>query len=141
MENAHRLQLRVRYDECDPMGFVHHANYMKYFEIARTDLYRSQGGSYRAFEESGLYVVVAKIECQYHAPARYDDLLDIYVRIERITEAKIEQSYRVERDGERIVSGAVKLAVIDSSGKLQRIPASLKDPLSKMEAASDPNNE
>lgn len=63
MKIEHTVELRVRYDECDPMGFVHHANYMKYFEIARTDLYRAQGGNYRDFEASGLLVVVAKIEC------------------------------------------------------------------------------
>ncbi len=43
MSFEHTIELRVRYDECDPMGFVHHANYMKYFEIARTDLYRARG--------------------------------------------------------------------------------------------------
>ena len=50
MSSEHRVELRVRYDECDPMGFVHHANYMKYFEIARTDLYRAQGGSVSGYE-------------------------------------------------------------------------------------------
>ncbi len=102
------------------MGFVHHANYMKYFEIARTDLYRAQGGNYRDFEANGLYVVVAKIECRYHAPARYDDLLRITVMIDRITEAKIEQSYLVHRDETKIASGSVTLAVIDRKGLLQR---------------------
>ena len=84
MSSEHMVELRVRYDECDPMGFVHHANYMKYFEIARTDLYRASGGNYRDFEASGLFVVVANIECRYHLPARYDDLLKIAVKIDRI---------------------------------------------------------
>lgn len=129
MSFEHTVSLRVRYDECDPMGFVHHANYMKYFEIARTDLYRAQGGNYRDFEASGLYVVVAKIECRYHAPARYDDLLRITVTIDRITEAKIEQSYLVHRDETKIASGSVTLAVIDRNGLLQPIPESLRNPL------------
>jgi acyl-CoA thioester hydrolase len=129
MSIKHTVELRVRYDECDPMGLVHHANYMKYFEIARTDLYRVQGGNYRDFEASGLFVVVAKIECRYHMPARYDDLLQITVEIDRITEAKIEQSYLVMRDGQRVVSGSVTLAVIDREGKLQRIPDTLRNPL------------
>ncbi len=130
MISEHAIELRVRYDECDPMGFVHHANYLKYFEIARTDLYRVRGGSYRDFEESGLFVVVAEIQCRYHLPARYDDLLNIVVKIDRITEAKIEQSYIVHRDGSRIVSGSVTLAVIDRAGKIQRIPDTLRNPLS-----------
>jgi acyl-CoA thioester hydrolase len=129
MKFEHTVELRVRYDECDPMGFVHHANYMKYFEIARTDLYRARGGNYRDFEASGLFVVVANIECRYHMPARYDDLLKILVKIDRITEAKIEQSYIVIRDDTKIASGSVTLAVVDRDGKLQRIPDILRDPL------------
>ncbi len=129
MNSEHTIELRVRYDECDPMGFVHHANYMKYFEIARTDLYRARGGSYRDFEASGLFVVVAKIECRYQMPARYDDLLTVSVKVDQITEAKILQSYLVQRGEQRIVSGAVTLAVIDREGKLQRIPDSLRNPL------------
>lgn len=130
MKIEHTVELRVRYDECDPMGFVHHANYMKYFEIARTDLYRVRGGNYRDFEASGYFVVVANIECRYHMPARYDDLLKIVVQISRITDAKIEQSYIVLRDDTKIASGSVTLAVVDRDGKLQRIPDILRDPLS-----------
>lgn len=128
MSDEHRIQLRVRYDECDPMGFLHHANYLKYFEVARTDLFRTQGGNYRDFEASGMFVVVAKVACNYHAPARYDDVLDVIVRIERITEAKIEQTYRVECGLEKIVTGTVTLAVIDRQGRLQRVPDSLRNP-------------
>lgn len=123
---AHTIPIRVRYDECDPMGFVHHSNFMKYFEIARTDLFRAAGGNYRDFEATGLFVVVVRIDCRYHKPARYDDELEVCVRIERITEAKIEQSYRVERESELLVSASVTLAVIDRSGKLQRVPAALR---------------
>ncbi len=104
MSIEHIIELRVRYDECDPMGFSHHSNYMKYFEIARTDLFRARGGSYRDFEASGLFVVVANIQCRYHLPARYDDLLKVSVKIDRITQAKIEQSYIVLRDDIKIAS-------------------------------------
>ncbi|MEZ6080166.1 MAG: acyl-CoA thioesterase [Pirellulaceae bacterium] len=74
--------IRVRYDECDPMGFVHHSHYLKYFEIARTEMYRASGGNYRDFEASGLFVVVVRVECQYRLPARYDDMLSIHVSVE-----------------------------------------------------------
>jgi len=126
MLTAHTTRLRVRYDECDPMGFVHHSNFMKYFEITRTDLYRASGGSYRDFEASGLFVVVVRIDCRYHKPSRYDDELEVTVCVERVTEAKIEQAYRVERAGELLVSATVTLAVIDRAGKLQRVPDSLR---------------
>lgn len=110
------------------MGFVHHSNYFKYMEIARTDMYRSSGGNYRDFEASGLFVVVVKIECNYRQPARYDDILDICVQIERITEAKIIHQYRVLRAEQELVTARVTLAVIDSQGRPQRIPESLRSP-------------
>jgi acyl-CoA thioester hydrolase len=47
MLNHHETELRVRYNECDPMGFLHHANYLAYFEIGRTELLRAGGGNYR----------------------------------------------------------------------------------------------
>lgn len=126
MPKEHTTHLRVRYDECDPMGFVHHSNYLRYFEIARTDLYRAGGGSYRDFEASGLFVVVVRVDCRYRSPARYDDELAIHVQIENITEAKVSQAYQVLRDGKKLVTADVTLAVIDSSGKPQRIPNSLR---------------
>ncbi|MDX1927316.1 MAG: thioesterase family protein [Pirellulaceae bacterium] len=120
------IRLRVRYDECDPMGFVHHSNYLRYFEIARTELFRLSGGNYRDFEASGLFVVVVRVDCKYQTPAKYDDEIDIHVKIDRMTEAKIEQSYRVERAGTTIATAQITLAVIDRQGKLQRIPDSLR---------------
>ena len=129
-EHTHRL--RVRYDECDSMGMVHHSNYLRYFEIARTELYRACGGSYRDFEASGLFVVVLRVDCRYRVPARYDDELDICVRVERMTQAKIEQSYQIHRQGSLLATAQVTLAVVDRDGKPQRIPDSIRIPLPKL---------
>jgi acyl-CoA thioester hydrolase len=123
----HSTTLRVRYDECDPMGLVHHSNYLKYFEIARTELYRAGGGNYREFESGGLYVVVVRVDCRYKSPAKYDDELVIHVAISQMTEAKIVQAYRVQREGTTIVTADVTLAVIDGQGRPQRIPQSLRE--------------
>ena len=57
MLTSHAIEVRVRYNETDPMGFVHHANYFTYFEMGRTELLRASGGSYRRMEEDGLLVV------------------------------------------------------------------------------------
>ncbi len=123
----HTTQLRVRYDEVDPMGFVHHSNYLRYFEIGRTELLRASGGCYREMEESGQLVVVARVDCRYRAPAKYDDVIDVRTRIDRVTAAKIIHEYEISRDGERIVDATVTLAVIDRHGKLQRVPQTLID--------------
>ena len=123
----HEIELRVRYDDADPMGFLHHGKYFTYFEIGRMELFRASGGDYRAMEESGLFVVVVKAECRYGKPARFDDLLTLRTRLVRITEAKIEHEYELSFDGERLASAKVTLAVVDSSGEVQRVPDWLRE--------------
>jgi acyl-CoA thioester hydrolase len=123
----HTIQLRVRYDECDPMGLVHHSNYLRYFEIARTEMYRAGGGSYRDLEASGQFVVVVRVDCRYRTPARYDDQLSIRVAINKITEAKIIQGYEIRLGEQSIVEAEVTLAVIDAKGRPQRIPEHMRE--------------
>ena len=121
----HESQFRVRYSETDAMGFLHHANYIKYCEVGRTELFRAQGGDYRAMEEGGLFLVVAKLGCRYRAPARYDDLLTLRSTITVASEAKLEHKYELFRDGTLLCTGHSTLACVDRTGKLQRMPAEL----------------
>jgi acyl-CoA thioester hydrolase len=123
----HTTELRVRYDEVDPMGFVHHSNYLRYFEIGRTELLRASGGCYREMEEAGQLVVVVRIDCKYRQPAKYDDLIQIQTRIDKVTAAKIIHTYAITRDHDSLVEATVTLAVIDRNGTLQRVPQSLLD--------------
>ncbi len=122
MLREHEIELRVRYQETDPMGFLHHAFYFTYFEIGRTELLRASGGNYRQMEAEGLLVVVVRAECRFHRPARYDDILRLRTTIVRVTPAKIEHEYRLFRQEELLAVGNVTLAVIDREGKVQRVP-------------------
>ncbi len=126
MLHQHEIELRVRYQETDPMGFLHHAYYFTYFEIGRTELLRAAGGNYRQMEESGLLVVVVKAECRFHRPARYDDLLRLRTTVTRVTQAKIEHRYELFRDGECLATGQTTLAVVDRSGKVLPVPEWMK---------------
>jgi acyl-CoA thioester hydrolase len=123
MLREHEIEIRVRYQETDPMGFLHHANYFTYFEIGRTELLRAGGGNYRRMEEEGTLVVVVKAECRFHRPARYDDLLRLRTTITRITAAKIEHEYQLFRDQQRLAVAHVTLAVVDRQGRIQPVPA------------------
>jgi acyl-CoA thioester hydrolase len=123
MLRQHEIELRVRYQETDPMGFLHHANYFTYFEIGRTELLRAAGGNYRQMEAAGQLVVVVKAECRFRRPARYDDLLRLRTTIVRVTQAKIEHQYELFREGECLAIGHVTLAIVDRSGKVQPVPA------------------
>lgn len=122
MLRQHEIDLRVRYQETDPMGFLHHANYFTYFEIGRTELLRAAGGNYRQMEADGMLVVVVKAECRFRSPARYDDLLRLRTTITRVTQAKIEHQYELFRDGECLAIGNVTLACLDRSGRVQPVP-------------------
>ena len=122
MLREHEIELRVRYQETDPMGFLHHACYFTYFEIGRTELLRASGGNYRQMEELGMLVVVVRAECHFHRPARYDDILRLRTTIVRVTPAKIEHEYRLFLQETLLAVGKVTLAVIDREGKIQRVP-------------------
>jgi acyl-CoA thioester hydrolase len=122
MLSRHEIELRVRYNECDPMGYLHHANYFTYFEIGRTELLRSGGGNYRKMEEEGTLVVVVKAECRYRRPARYDDLLRLTTAVTRVTQAKIEHEYELFRGEESLAIGRITLAIVDRQGKVQPVP-------------------
>jgi acyl-CoA thioester hydrolase len=122
MLTQHEIEIRVRYEESDPMGYLHHANYFTYFEIGRTELLRASGGNYRKMEEDGLLVVVVKAECRFHRPARYDDLLRLRTTISRVSRAKIEHQYELFRGLERLATGHVTLGVVDRQGKIQAVP-------------------
>lgn len=114
--------VRVRYEDADPMGFLHHAKYFSYFEIGRTELFRQSGGNYRQMEESGLFVVVVKAECRFSKPARYDDVLTIHTKLAKLSMAKIEHEYIASRSDEILAKGNVTLAVVDRDGRVQPIP-------------------
>ncbi|NQU21107.1 MAG: acyl-CoA thioesterase [Candidatus Nealsonbacteria bacterium] len=122
MIEQHETQIRVRYQETDPMGFLHHAQYLTYFEIGRTEWLRAAGGNYREMEEQGRLIVVVKAECRYRRPAQYDDLLTVRTTVKRVTAVKIEHEYLLLRDDERLAVGHITLAVIDRSGKVCRVP-------------------
>jgi acyl-CoA thioester hydrolase len=119
------LPVRVRYVECDPMGVVHHTVYPVWFEMARTELLRSKGGSYRAMEEAGLLLAVVRLDVRYRAPARYDDLVTVHCGLVTSGPVKIEHRYSVLRDGTLLVEGTTTLACIDRDGRLQPVPADL----------------
>lgn len=119
-------QIRVRYAETDRMGLLHHANYLVYFEQARTDLLRQAGGNYKDLEDRGYFLVVVKAEVRYKSPAHYDDLLTIRVALTRATPVRLEHSYHVTRpDGTVVAEGTTTLACVDKSGKLQPMPDSI----------------
>jgi acyl-CoA thioester hydrolase len=114
--------LRVRYAECDPMGVVHHATFPIYFEMGRTELYRSGGMTYRELEAQGLRLVVVALEVRYRSPARYDDVLTLETTLASVTRAKLLHEYRLHRDGVLIATGRTTLGCVDEHGRVRPLP-------------------
>ena len=118
--------IRVRYAETDRMGLLHHANYLVYFEQARTELLRSMGLTYRNIEDQGFLLVLTKVEVRYKRPAHYDDLLMIRTFVVRTTTVRIDHRYEILRDGVLIAEGSSTLACVDRDGRPQALPDALR---------------
>lgn len=119
---VHEMEIRVRYQETDGQRRVHHANYLTYFEMGRTEMLRSHGHTYRAFEDAGLFMVVADVSCKYQAPAEYDDLLVLRTRVEKIGAAHIKHAYEVIRGTTIVATGTTTVVCVDAEGKVRRLP-------------------
>jgi acyl-CoA thioester hydrolase len=122
----HEITVRVRYAETDRMGLLHHANYFVYFEMARTELLRQRGISYREIEDAGHFLVIIDIGCKFKRPAHYDDLLTVRTTVVRVTHVKIVHQYEVYRDGLLLAEGHSTLACVDREGKPQALPEMLR---------------
>jgi len=123
---THDLQIRVRYQETDAMGRVHHANYITYFEMGRTELLRANGYSYRQVEGEGYYLVVAQVDIKYLLPAFYDDVLTMRTTVMSARGARIEHVYEVYRGLELLASGRSLVACVDKQGRVRRLPSWLQ---------------
>ncbi len=122
----HEIEIRVRYQETDAQGHVHHANYLNYFEIGRVEMLRAGGFDYRELEKQGIMLVVVDVACQYFQPARYDDLLRLTTRVMRSKGARIHHEYEITRGDQLVVRGHTVVAAIDYTGKVKRLPGWLR---------------
>jgi acyl-CoA thioester hydrolase len=110
------IPIRVRYNETDQMGIVHHSNYIFYYEVARTELMRSLGTSYREMEERGALLVVRDVRSRFVAPAYYDEILTVRVSIREMPTVKVTFDFEIFNPrGEVIHTGEVVLACVDKA--------------------------
>ncbi len=101
-------ELRVRYGECDPQGIVFNANYLLYFDVAFTELWRAAVGPWQDMVARGVDAVVADASLGFRAPARYDDELALRLQITRLGRTSITTQFEVLRAGELLVEGRLR---------------------------------
>jgi acyl-CoA thioester hydrolase len=121
--------LRVRYAETDRMGVVYYANYFVWFEVARADLLRTLGWTYREMEETGVFLPVIEAHCDYRRPARYDDELEVRTEGAVTSPIRMAFSYEVTVKGQREVAAAGRTvhAALDREGRPCRLPARIRE--------------
>ena len=122
----HEIEIRVRYNETDAQGHVHHTTYINYFELARVEMLRAAGYSYRKLEDDGMMLVVTEVNCQFFLPARYDDLLNVKTVVVRARGVRIRHEYEITRDDELVATGWTVVAAIGKDGKVKRLPPWLR---------------
>lgn len=117
-----RASVTVRYAETDMMGIVYHANYLPWFEVARTQLLREQGFPYRQLEADGYRIPVLEVSAKYRRPAVYDDTLTIVATIREKPLLRIRIDYEVFRGEELLATGRSEHAFCDLNGRPTRPP-------------------
>lgn len=119
--------IRVYYEDTDAGGIVFYANYLKFFERARTEWLRACGvDQSRLADEHGMIFIVSRTALDYHAPARLDDMLGIHSKIERLGRASVDFAQQAWRDGAKLASGSIRVGcVARASLKPCAIPAAV----------------
>ena len=115
---------RVNYSETDQMGFVYHANYLIWMDMARTEHLRERGMSYRDMERQGTYLTVTDAHVRYRQPARYDDMIRVRCWVRDLASRRVIFGYAIERaeTNELLATGETSLIALNPQQTLSRIP-------------------
>ena len=121
---ARRTRVRVRYADTDQMGVAYYANYLVWFEVARTEWLRDGGWSYRDMEADGVALPVIEAHCEYRQPARYDDEIEIRTMATLLTPVRIRFDYEAWKVGDTLsATGHTIHAALGPDGRPRRLPS------------------
>ncbi|MDD3814964.1 MAG: thioesterase family protein [Desulfocapsaceae bacterium] len=135
MDNlTHRSQHRVLYGDTDAAAVVYNANYLRYFELGRTEFMRDRICTYREIEQRGIILPVTECHIRFKAPARYDDLLIIETCLTELKKISCSFSYRILREEEAgkprlLAKGFTTHASVNREGKLTPLPTDITQKL------------
>ncbi len=119
---ASSLAHRVAFFETDAMGIVHHANYVRYLELARVVWMDEHDRPYREYVADAFHFATTSVEVRYHRSAAFDDVLTITTWLEAVRGASLRMAYEILRGDERIASGHTEHALVDHDGRPTRFP-------------------
>ena len=126
---SHTTPYRVIYGDTDTMGIVYHANYLRWFEMGRTELFRHLGLPYREIEARGLMLLVSEVTGKYIAPARYDDVMLIHTTLNTTFRAGMQFDYTITNQDATVThtTGTTWHAFINAQGKVVRPPGFIRE--------------
>ena len=127
----YRFSIRVYWEDTDAGGVVFYANYLRFFERARTEWLRVHGvAQQRLRDESGLLFVVSETRVRYLSPARLDDTLHVTVSVREAGRASMRLAQQAWRDGTLLADGDIRIGCVDAGTfRPHRIPSSILDRL------------
>jgi acyl-CoA thioester hydrolase len=130
---TNEIKIRVRYAETDQMGFVYYGNYAIYFEVARVELLRSIGFSYKKLEGEGVLLPVIDFTIKYKKPAFYDDNLTIKTTVRELPSAKIRFHYETVNEKDELLNIAETTLVFvnKNTGRLTSPPDDFLEAMKK----------
>ena len=111
-------QHKVQYYETDKMGIVHHSNYIRWMEEARTDFLSQIGWDYKRLEEIGVISPVTAVNCQYKVSTYFSDVVTISVKVEEFKGVKLKLAYEMKRDDAVVCLGHSEQCFLNPEGKL-----------------------
>ena len=103
---VHEYKFRVTYPDTDKMGTMHHANYVKYYEVARWELFRSIGVSYNSIEEAGVMCPVIKMNFKFIKFTRYDELLTVKTTLKALKGVRAWFTYHLYNEQNELINEA-----------------------------------
>ena len=114
---------RVKFFDTDTMGVVHHSNYIRWFETGRVEFLRTLGIDLNEMMNDGILFPIVEVTAKFHAPAKFDDELEIETTAEALTKAKMKFNYVIRRRGEeKILTEGTSTNVFTNDGKICRLP-------------------
>ena len=122
-----KYKVKVFYEDTDAGGVVYYANYLKFFERARTEAIAEIGlSNKKLLDEFGVLIIVKSCNIDYKKPAKLEDQLEIKSIISSISSSSFKMTQKVFRDDDLLTSSEIHLVIVDKKGKPSRIPDELR---------------
>jgi acyl-CoA thioester hydrolase len=139
MKQSLRTSYRVIYGDTDNMGIAYYANYLRWFEIGRTELLRAWGITYKEIEARGIFLPVSEAHCKYVTPAEYDEILLIEATLDSEVKAGLKIDYRItSQDGNTLhATGYTRHPFLNRDGRVVRPPDFMRALLRRLDPTGD----